>query len=185
MVLLVVDPPPVVATVPAPKPPEPVVVSSDKRSELLVSRDTPLALVKGGRTEDALLRQSIFMTVTLTVLRPAEGAGGQTLRWDYKSYLQHQLCFTSMTGQFSCTAADLEDLTETAEGEAPLAAPSSGSTPARSPTAEEARVAVATALGVRADSLFEADRLRKLDPMLKAAGVQVRPAQVAKASARR
>lgn len=183
MVLLAVDPPPVVATAPAPKPPEAVVVSRDTRSELIVGRDTPLPLIKGGKTEDALLRQSIFMTSTLVLERPAEGADEATLSWKYQSYLQRQLCFTSITGQFSCAAAELEDLTEKAEGETQLPAPAPAM-PSKNPAAEDARVAVATALGVRADSLFEADRLRKLDPMLKAAGVSIRPVQGPKGAAR-
>ena len=173
-------PPPVVATAAVDRPAEVVVVSRDTRSDVLVGTDTPLPLIKAGRTEDALLRQAIFLTSTLTVVRPAAGAGEQTLRWAYQPYLQRQLCFTSITGQFSCATAELEELTEKAEGETPVVA-----TPGPNPAAEDARTAVATALRARADGLFEDDRRLKLSPMLKAAGVSVRRIQIPAAPRRR
>ena len=183
------DPPPVVAAVPVAKPPDVVVVSRDARSDILASRDTPLPLIKGRRTEDAVLRQVIFLTGTLVVVRPAAETGEQTLRWTYEPYMQRQLCFTSITGQFSCALAEVEELTEKATGEAPLApapvqatpdpgAPvqaASGPNPAApNPAAEAVRADVAATLRARSDSLFEDDRRLKLDPMLKAAGVRVR-----------
>ena len=157
-----------------------VVVSRDTRSDVLAGADTPLPLIKAGRTEDAVLRQAIFLTSTLTVVRRATGASDQTLRWTYQPYLQRQLCFTSITGQFSCPTAELEELTEKAEGETPVVA-----TPGPNPAAEDARTAVATALRARADGLFEDDRRLKLSPMLKAAGVSVRRIQVPAAPRRR
>ena len=173
------DPPAVVVTLPAAQPPNVTVVSRDTRSEVLVTRDTPLPLVKAGRTEDALLRQAIFLTSTLTVVRPAAAAGGEDdrLRWTYAPYVQRQLCFTSMTGQFSCAAAEVAELTEKAAGEAPLAATVAQATSGPNPAAEGARIAVATALRTRAAALFEDDRRLWLSPMLKSAGVAVRPAR--------
>jgi hypothetical protein len=181
--MLAADPPPVIVTVPVDKPPDVVVVSSDKHSDILASRDTPLPLIKGKRTEDAVLRQTIFLTSTLTVLRPAAGAGEQTLRWKYEPYLQRQLCFTSITGQFSCAFAEVEGLTENAEGEASLSAAPDQSAPSQAtpsqappppnPAAEAVRTDVIATLRTRADALFEDDRRLKLDPMLKTAGVSV------------
>jgi hypothetical protein len=166
-------------TVPVDKPAEVVVVSRDTRSDILASKDTPLPLIKGRRTEEAVLRQTVFLTSTLTVVRPATGAGEDVLRWTYAPYLQRQLCFTSMTGVFSCAAAELEDLTEKAQGETPLAQAPATQAPApaasaSNPAAEEARAAVSAALRARAAVLFEDDRRQKLDPMLKAARVTVR-----------
>jgi len=205
--MLQAEPPPAVAPAPAPappdKPPEVVLVSRDSHSDILASRDTPLPLIKGRRTEDALLRQTLFLTATLTVVRPAAGpaAAEQTLRWTYEPYLQRQLCFTSMTGQFSCAVAEVEALTETVSGEAPLplapvAATPEPATPGQaapvqvkagpSPEAEDARTAVVAALRARADTLFDDDRRLELDPILKAAGVSVRKIAVsAKAPAKR
>lgn len=124
------------------------------------------------------------------MVRPAAGggAGDEVLRWTYQPYLQRQLCFTSMTGLFSCAEADLEDLPEKATGEAPLpatpeqtapgqATPAqatpSPAAPAPNLAAEAARIGVIDSLRARADALFDDDRRLKLDPMLKAAGVHI------------
>jgi hypothetical protein len=169
--MLAADAPAVVATAPVEKPPDVVVIRRDSHSEVIVSRDTPLPLIKAHRTEDAVLRQAIFLTSTLTVVRPSSGPGGDTLRWAYEPYLQRQLCFTSITGLFSCAAAEVEELTEKATGEAPVA----------NPAAEGARMAVAAALRTRATALFADDRRLKLRPMLKAAGVSIRRASAGSA----
>lgn len=178
------DPPAVIASLPA-KPADVVVISRDTHSEILASKDTPLALIKGRKTEDALLRQAITLTSTLTVARPAPGTGDDVLRWTYEPYLQRQLCFTSMTGQFSCAAAEVEELAEKAEGQAPVAAATGEAAPNPSPAAEAAHHAVAAALRARADAVFDDDRRLKLDPMLKAGGVSVRRTPVSSGAARR
>ncbi len=170
--MVAADPPAVVAAVPADEPPQMVVVSRDTRSDVLASKDTPLALIKAGKTEDALLRQAIFVTGTLTVVRPAQ-SDAQILRWTYAPYLQRQLCFTSITGLFSCAATEVEELTEKATGETPLVAPPAEPA-APNPSAETARLAVAASLRARSEALFEDDRRLKLDPLLKAGGVAVR-----------
>ena len=179
------EPPAVVAPRPVDKPADVIVVSRDTQSEVLVSTDTPLPLIKAGRTEDALLRQALFLTGALTVVRPATGGGGQTLRWTFQPYLQRQLCFTSITGQFSCAAAELEELTDKASGEGSIAPATDPSKTPSSAPAEAARMALAASLRVRADALFEDDRRLRLDPMLKAAGVYVRRASASGAAARR
>ena len=178
--MLAADPPGAIATAPAAKAPDVVVVRRDTRSDVLAGRDTPLALIKAGKTEDATLRQAIFLTSTLTVVRPALGGGEETLRWTYEAYLQRQFCLTSMTGQFSCAAAEVETLTERAAGEAPLAP-----TPGPNPAAEAARTAVVGALRTQAAALFEDDRRLKFNPVLKAAGVSIRRAPVSVGAARR
>jgi hypothetical protein len=188
--MLAADPPSVTATAAVEKPADLVVVSRDVHSEVLVSKDTPLPLARAGRTEDAVLRQAIFLTSTLTVVRPAAGPGEEVLRWTYAPYLQHQLCVTSITGQFSCAIAEVEELTEKAAGETPLATTSGQTTPSSdpappNPAAETARIAVSTALNARAAVLFEDDRRLKLSPMLKAAGVSIRPTPVSTGPVRR
>jgi hypothetical protein len=195
--MFAVDPPPVVATAPAPKPAEVVIVSRDAHSDILASLDTPLPLAKGRRVEDALLRQAISLTSTLTVVRSATGE--MTLRWTYQSYLQRQLCFTSITGQFSCAAAESEELPQKVSGETPLpatpgqdAAPfevtpgqaatvpaaAAPASPDANPDAAAARAAVVTTLRDQASVLFGDDRRLKFDPMLKAARVGIRRTRV-------
>jgi hypothetical protein len=183
--MLAADPPPAVAATPGEKPAEVVVISRDTRSDVLASKDTALPLIKADRTEDALLRQAIFLTSTVTVVRPASGDGDEIVRWTYQPYLQRQLCFTSMTGLFSCAAAEVQELTETATGEAPLVSTPGQAAPGPSPEADGARIAVAATLRSRAAALFEDDRRLKLDPMLKAAGVSIRRVSVPARPARR
>lgn len=175
------DPPAVIVAVPAAKPADVVIVSRDAHSDILVSADTPLPLIKGRKTEDALLRQVIFMASTLIVVRPAAGAGGDVVRWTYQPYLQRQLCFTSITGLFSCAGVETEDLKAKAEGEAPIAAAAGQAAPGPNPMAEAARIIVVADLNARSAALFETDRRLNLTPMLKAAGVSIRrqPAQAA------
>jgi hypothetical protein len=180
------DPPAISVAAPAEKPADVVVVSRATGSEVLASRDTPLPLIKAGRTEEALLRQAVFLTRNLSAVRPAAGDGGETLRWTYQAYLQRQLCFTSITGLFSCAAAEVEELPEKAAGETPLAAtPPTPDAPGPNPAAEAARLSLAGALRTRATDLFAADRRLKLDPTLKAAGVSIRRPQAAAHRARR
>jgi len=179
------DPPAVVVAVSADKPADEVVVSRDARSEILVSADTPLPLIKGRKIEDALLRQVIFMASTLVVVRPATGPGEDVLRWTYQPYMQRQLCFTSITGLFSCAGVELEDLKEKAEGEAPTTAATGQAAPSPNPQAEAARMAVVTDLNARSAALFEADRRLKVAPMLKAAGVSIRRSPTSAGSVRR
>ena len=118
------------------------------------------------------------------MVRLGAGGGEEVVRWTYEPYLQRQLCFTSITGVFSCAAAELEELTEKAAGEAPLAATPDQSPPGPNLAAEDVRVTVVTALRARTDALFADDRRLKLSPMLKAAGVSVRGVSVSAGSAR-
>lgn len=191
------DPPAAVApadsATAAPSPPV-VVLRVETRSDVLASRDTPLVLAKAGRSEDALLRQAVFVTATLTLARPTapvatgaveSGTGAEieavatpntppaadhdVLRWTYASYLQRQVCFTSITGLFACAAAEVEPLPEKSEGETHLTDPLAAD--AQHPAAEAARIALATTLRARASAIFDTDRRLKLTPMLRAAGV--------------
>jgi hypothetical protein len=183
---------------PAASPPM-MVLRVDTRSDVIASRDTPLALAKAGRAEDALLRQAVVVTATLKLVRATAattvtatatdagarieapdapyGAGPATadvLRWTYASYLQRQVCFTSITGLFACAAAEVEPLPERFEGETRVTDAPPGDTSnlaAPNATAEAARTALATTLRARASLLFETDRRLKLVPMLRAAGV--------------
>lgn len=179
------DPPPVVETAPVQAPAEFVAVSRETRNDLVVSADTPLPLVKAGRTEDALLRQAIFMTSTLTVTRSIAPPGAETLRWSFEPFLQHQLCFTSMAGMFSCTVAEVTALPEKTSGEAPNGPPpAQGAAPEANPVAEAARAAVMDSLRARGAALFADARRLKIDPMLKAAGVSLRSPAATRAPAR-
>ena len=162
-------------TPPPPPAPAEVVVSRRDGSELIATSDTPMVLVKGPRREAGLARRAVFITTSLTVVRPAEGDGGPRYRWSYEGFVQRQMCFTSMTGLFSCTLAEVERVAEAERGEAPLAEDDAF------PLADAARARLAAALRARSAALFEADRRANLDPLLRASGVTVANAAPAKA----
>ena len=167
------EPPAAVQPVPAAAPSPMAVVRRESHSEVLANRDTPLPLVRAGQSENALLRQAIFLNVTITVLRPEAGAGDDILRWSHRPYLQRQFCFTSITGQFSCATGTTEEIAGESVGESPLP-PGTDAQPTESnPLAEAARLSTATGLSARAATLFDEDRRLRFDPMLSAAGVSI------------
>ena len=154
---------------PAPPAAEVVIVSRRDGSEVVASHDLPLVLVKATRREEALVRRAVFITTSVTVTRPAaEGAAPDRYRWTYKAFLQRQVCFTSMTGLFSCTEPVVQALPEAAEGDAPLEAD-----PARFPLADVARGRLVEGLKARATALLAADRRVNVDPIFSASGVAV------------
>ena len=167
-------PPPVVQpSAPTTPPAAFVVLSRDDGSEIVTSVDVPLVLAKGGRTEDVLVRRALFITASITVVRPAGAADAASdgYRWRYEAFLQRQICFTSMTGLFSCTLAQVESLPDKATGEAPL--PATGSDAPVFPEADAAKRRLTEGLRARAGALFEADRRANVDPVFKAAGAAV------------
>ena len=170
-----------IAADPPPPPPAEIVVSRTDGSELIATADTPMLLVKGSRSESGLARRAVFITTSLTVVRPAEGERGARYRWNYEGFVQRQMCFNSMTGLFSCTLAEAERVGEAERGEAPLAE----GEPLAFPLANAARARLAAALRARSTTLFEADRRAKLDPLLRASGVTIARPAAAVAKARR
>lgn len=154
-----------------PPPVEIVVMSRRDSSEVVVAQDLPLVLVKGARREEALVRRAVFVTSSLSVVRPAADVAGDRYRWSYRSFLQRQVCFTSMTGLFSCTEPQVQALPDVAEGEAP-AEPD----PARQPLAEAARTTLVASLKARSTAILAADRRAVVDPALKAGGVTIQAA---------
>ena len=94
--------------------------------------------------------------------------------------MQRQLCFTSMTGQFSCTTPELIALPEVEKGEAPVLPIVSGNGVGGAdddafPAATAAEDKITRALKARAASLFETDRKTRIEPIFRAAGVSSAP----------
>jgi hypothetical protein len=157
-----------------------VTVSQQTENQVVTSNDQPLTLVKAGRREQAVLRYTLFIASTTTVVRPTTPPGPDRLRWSSASYLQRQLCFTSITGLFSCSEAEVIPLPDKSEGEAPapLPAPEVPATVelqkgvAEPSAADIARSNLSEALRLKAMAEFDEDRRLKVDPLLKAAGVR-------------
>jgi hypothetical protein len=167
---LLQDPPP--AAAPA-APPAEVIVSRREANVLAASQDIPMVLVKAGRREDAVMRRVIFASTEVTVARPPGETtpAKDTYRWTHQAYVQRQLCVTSITGQFTCTAAQSEAVGDGEVGVAPVDA----AAPTVFKEADAAADRLVARLRTRAGALFETDRKTRLDPMLKAAGVVIAP----------
>lgn len=157
-------------------PPEPaavVVLSRQEVSEVAASSDLPRRLVKGAQAEQALVRQAVFVSGSVSVIRPAtDPEAPPAYAWTYQGFVQRQVCFTSISGLFACSEPEVEKLPDAARGEAPLGP---GEPPAF-PLAETARTGLTTSLKARASALFEADRRARIDPLFRAAGVTVQRA---------
>jgi len=178
------------STPPAAVPPDTatdtVVLSRTDNTQAVEAADQRLLLTKQKREEHALVRRLIFITANLTLTEPAATVGDtpppQTCRWQYRSFLQRQMCFTSMSGLFACTQAEVTPLPDEAHGEA--GAPANAAVGFCNDVfrpAVNARVRLAGTLRDRAAELFAADQKAKVDPIFKAAGVAVAPEPTASA----
>ncbi|MET0274984.1 MAG: hypothetical protein ABW360_18510 [Phenylobacterium sp.] len=156
------------------EPPAFVVISRQEVSEVVAASDQPRRLVKGAQVEQALIRQAVFVSGSVSVSRPAaDPAAPLAYAWTYQAFVQRQVCFTSITGLFACSGPEVEKLPEAAKGEAPLGPDD----PPTFPLAEAARIALTAGLKARAMAVFEADRRARIEPLLRAAGVSTpRPA---------
>lgn len=156
----------------APSPPPPaqeVVLARREVNEVVAAQDLPLTLTKAGRREDALVRRAVFITASVVLTRPADAAAtAASYRWSHQAYLQRQVCFTSITGLFSCTDAQTEALPEKATGLASAVA-----APDAYPLADADQRRLADQLRQRSAMVFRDDRRANIDPVFKAAGVVV------------
>jgi len=154
--------------------PEAIVVSRRESTKIVASSDQPFVLTKGPQREQAMVRQAIFITSSLSVTRPAtEGLVTESYRWTHQAFLQRQVCFSSISGLFACTEPVVQTLPDAERGDAPVPL----TEPDAAPLSEAAHRRLADNLKPRATALFEADRRRHVEPVFKAAGViAARPA---------
>lgn len=156
-----------------PEPPAVVVLRREEISEVVAASDQPRRLTKGAQVEQALVRQAVFVSGSVSVTRPAADPDAPlAYAWTYQAFVQRQVCFTSITGLFACTGPDVEKLPEVAKGEAPLPP----GDPAF-PLAEAAKAQLEAGLKARSAAVFEADRRARIEPLLRAAGVASPPAK--------
>jgi hypothetical protein len=169
---------------PAKAAPDFLVLSRSDHSDTVATSDLPLVLAKGGREEKALVRRAIFISssvqLTTPVMQAADETVVQTCRWTYQSFLQRQICFTSMAGLFSCTEPEVVALPDSASGQIQLTAGEAANSTCGDgfPAASAPRVKLVDALHTRAGALFDADQRTKADPLFRAAGVTVRPGRL-------
>ena len=157
-----------------------VVLSQTANTQTVQASDLRLLLSKAGLREHALIRRLIFISASLDLTQPAnwkgEGAAPQTCHWAYKSFLQRQQCFVSLSGALACTEPEVMVLPEAAEGAAPP--PENAQVGFCSDVFRPAvtdRARLTARLTDRAAELFATDQQTKVEPAFKAAGLTVRP----------
>ncbi|MGZ3279253.1 MAG: hypothetical protein ACXWKY_15745 [Caulobacteraceae bacterium] len=173
------------APAPAPAPPpdtstDVVVLSRTDNTQAVESNDVRLVLSKDKREEHAIIRRLIFIAAALRLTEPAAWAGDgpapQTCRFEYKSFLQRQQCFVSMSGVLACTQAEVTPLPEAATGDAPAPANAQpGFCNDVFRPAVNTRIRLTNLLHDRAAELFAADQKAKVELLFKAAGLTARP----------
>ncbi|MBI1685293.1 hypothetical protein [Caulobacter hibisci] len=156
-------PPPAVA----PAPPAPVM-----QLATVTQRALPLTLTKAGRVERAVVRQQVFMKISV---RPGATATveGQAVTptpcaWTIETYLQREICFSSMTGQTSCTDPVSTLLAAGEAGQADLTGQSCDVM--AEPVTQSAR-RVRAGIEPMSTAVFEDDYKVKVRPLLTAGGV--------------
>jgi hypothetical protein len=157
-----------------------VVLSQTANTQTVQASDLRLLLSKAGLREHALIRRLIFISASLELTQPAawkgQGPAPQTCHWAYKSFLQRQQCFVSLSGALACTEPEVIVLPEEAEGEAPP--PENAQVGFCSDVFRPAvtdRARLTARLADRAAELFAADQQTRVEPAFKAAGLTVRP----------
>ena len=157
-----------------------VVLSRTDNTQAVEASDLRLVLSKDKREEHAIVRRLIFIAAALRLTEPAAWAGDgpapQTCRFEYKSFLQRQQCFVSISGVLACTQAEVTPLPEAATGEAPAPANAQpGFCNDVFRPAVNTRIRLTNLLHDRAAELFAADQRAKVEPLFKAAGLTARP----------
>ena len=157
-----------------------VVRSRTDNTQAVQSDDLRLVLTKAKREEHALVRRLMFIMAALRLTEPAAWAGDgpapQTCHWEYRSFLQRQQCFVSVSGVLACTQPEVTPRPDEAHGDAPAPAGAQvGFCNDLFRPAVTARVRLSTLLHERSADLFAADQKAKVDPVFKAAGLTVAP----------
>lgn len=163
------DTPPA-ATAPAPQPPQ------LQRLAPIAQKARPLTLTKSGRTENAVVRQQIFLR---TIVKPGavpivpDGVTVSAIpcAWTIESYLQREICFYSMTGLLACTDTNTEPLRATETGQVDQAPDAACDVIAKPVELAEARVI--DALEQIKAQMFDEDYRLIVKPQLVASGATV------------
>lgn len=157
-----------------PAPPAAVqVLRSEARFVTAAVRDIPLVLTKAGRVENALARYQIYVK-TQVQASATEGAPPECA-WILTTHIQRQLCFTSMTGQFACTEAQLADQADKQDGRTQLTSTAElEACGLAHPLVQQAEKQLAQAVGATAIARFDADLKLNLTPVLSRTGAVVK-----------
>lgn len=173
---------------PAPPAAEQRVLRQDTTTTIAASLDRPLLIQKPPAAEPVVVRQRLLLRAALTHLALSEGEGRDRgdCRWEIVSYVQRDLCFTSLTGLTGCTASVTDKLAQEASGvfdvdPPPPAGPPSGPPPGPIKTCAFTSaplvvlLADATArLEDRSAQIFESDYQTHVRPLLTRTGATLK-----------
>ncbi len=163
---------------PAAPPPaafQPSTVKGASATMTVASSDLRLVLTKSRRAESAMIRHQVFLRYDVDRKAP-DGVDLRSVQcgWRLRAYLQRSICFSSMTGLFSCTDPVSQELPTAETGAADQGPDPAASTcdlafgPARA-----ARDRVIAALKVDAQARFDEDYALNVKPQLLASGVKI------------
>ena len=169
-------------------PPAETLLARNDTSTTLSERDTPILLRKAGVTERAVVRQQLYLSIATRLVRPAAPDARLTCRWVLKPVLSRSVCFSSITGLFSCTEAVTTELPQQSKGSAEPQDQQDQQDPgcdeSFAPTAQ-AVTFFSQDLKRGADAMFAADRADSVDRAFRAAGVAASPDSTARVSSSR
>lgn len=174
-VLVQAAPPPAqppAATAPVAQQPQPQLV----RLAPISQKSKSLLLTKGGRTENAVVRQQIFLRTTAkpgAVPALPEGVTVSAIpcAWTVDAYLQRDICFFSITNILGCTDPVTKPLMATEMGQADLPVGTACEVFAKPILDAEDRV-IASIERIRVDALDEDYKLI-VKPQLTGSGATV------------
>lgn len=172
----------------APPPAQTRVVRQDGSAAIVAELNRPLLVQKPPAAENLIVRQRLILRYSLVeraTLQP-DSSERYECRWDIASYVQRDMCFTSLTGLTGCTASVSDKLAQEASGAFDTTPPPDDAPPAAEPAAPKvcdftsgqlaAAVADANArLSDRSAALFESDYATQVRPLLTRPGVTLKP----------
>lgn len=161
---------------PASPPPinQPSTVKGASATMTLATSDMRLVLTKSRRAESAMVRHQVFLRYDVD-RKVQDGVDQPTVQcgWRLRAYLQRSICFSSMTGLFSCTDAVSEELSTGETGAADQGQDSAGACDLNFGPARAARDRVIAAARADAQARFDEDYALNVKPQLLASGVKI------------
>lgn len=153
---------------------------------IVADRDRPLLIQKPPALEAAIVRQRLLLRHVVTEVTVGD-EDRTSCRWEIASYIQRDVCFTSITGMTGCTASVSEKLAQESKGvldipplpAADVEPPPTSAPPAvceftSGPLAGKLADAVAR-LSDRSAALFESDFNTQLRPLMTRTGATLKP----------
>jgi hypothetical protein len=156
-----------------------LVICRSDRTVSVAGLDVPVVLARHGQVEHALIRWQIYITASMWLAQTPPAPGLDTpakqFRWGHKSYLQRQICFTSVVGLFACADADTKPLSEDTAGSLGAERERTDAELCQQLPSEldKSSDSLKGDLERKASEIFAADRRTAVDPLFKAANAVI------------